>query len=189
MKAKILAISGSLRRKSYNTAILKTLAEAVADTATIEIFSLEGVPFYNQDEDTATPPARVAALRQAIADADGIIIASPEFNYGLPGVLKNALDWASRPYARSTLIGKPVLTLTSSPAFTGGVRAQSSLTETLFAIAARPVSRPQTVIGLVHEKVKDGRLVDATTLGFLKDGVADLLRDIAKPASVALEKA
>lgn len=189
MKAKILAISGSLRRDSYNTAILKTLAEAAAGEATIELFPLDGLPFYNQDDDTATPPARVVALRQAIAAADGLIVASPEFNYGMPGVLKNALDWASRPYGRSTLIGKPVLTLTSSPAFTGGVRAQSSLTETLFAIAARPVSRPQTVIGLVHEKVKDGRLVDETTLGFLKDGLRDLLRDIARTASAAMEKA
>ncbi|WP_253075555.1 NAD(P)H-dependent oxidoreductase [Bradyrhizobium sp. 187] len=85
---------------------------------------------------------------------------SPEYNHGMSGVLKNGLDWASRPYGRSVLRGKPVLTMTASPAFTGGVRAQQQMNETLASIPARPVLRPQIVIGGVHEKVSDGRLVD-----------------------------
>lgn len=176
---KILAISGSLRRESFNTAILKTLGEGLSGVD-FEIFPLNDVPLYDQDLDTATPPAGVAALRRAILEADGLIVASPEYNYGVSGVLKNALDWASRPYGKSALNRKPVMTLTSSPAFTGGVRAQASLHETLFAVGARPLSRAQIVVALVHEKIKDGRLADAATLGFLKAGADDLLKEIAR---------
>src|SRR5207245_10646686 len=104
----------------------------------------------------------------------GVIMISPEYNHGMSGVLKNALDWASRPYGRSALSRKPVLTMTASPAFTGGVRAQQQMNETLASIPARPVLRPQLVIGGVHEKVRDGRLVDEATLRFALVGVAAL---------------
>ena len=96
----------------------------------------------------------------------------------MSGVLKNSLDWASRPYGCSVLRGKPVLTITASPAFTGGVRAQQQMNETLASIPARPVLRPQIVIGDVHEKVRDGRLVDEATLRFALAGVDDLLEEI-----------
>lgn len=182
---KILAISGSLRRESFNTAILKTLGEGL-EGVDFEIFPLNDVPLYDQDLDTATPPAAVAALRQAIRAADGLIVSSPEYNYGISGVLKNALDWASRPYGQSALNRKPVMTLTASPAFTGGARAQASLHETLFAVGARPLARAQIVVALVHEKIKDGRLVDDATLDFLKAGAADLMKEIAR-LKVAVE--
>ena len=117
------------------------------------------------------------ALRAAVAEADGLVIVSPEFNYGMPGVLKNALDWASRPYGAAPLIGKPVLTMTASPAFTGGVRAQAQLNETLLATQSRLVLRPQTVIGSVHEKIESGRLVDPGSLQFALQAVNDLLRE------------
>ena len=185
---KILGISGSLRSQSYNTAILASLTAPLAKTAELTVFKLTDVPFYNQDVDTATPPPGVAALRSAIAAADGVIIASPEYNYGIPGVLKNALDWASRPYGRSSFIGKPVLTFTSSPGATGGVRAQLQLNETLIAVAARLVLRPQIVIALAQEKVKEGRLVDETTLKFLMAGVADLLAEIRRPAAHPIQE-
>lgn len=174
----LLAISGSLRRESYSTAILTAVAQAVSDRATMRLHALHDVPLYDQDADTATPPSAIAALRQAIGGADGIVIASPEYNHGMSGVLKNALDWASRPYGQSTLTGKPVLTITSSPAFTGGVRAHAQLNETLASIAARVVLRPQAVIGAVHEKIVDGKFADASALGFLIAGVTDLLAHI-----------
>lgn len=189
-KPRLLGISGSLRSGSYNTTILKILAEAVADRAGMTIFPLGEVPLYNADLDTETPPPAVAALRREIAEADGIVIAAPEYNHGISGVLKNALDWASRPFGKSTLTGKPVLTLTSSPASTGGVRAQAQLNETLTSIAAILVLRPQTVIASVHERIKDGQLVDAQTTNFLLAGVADLLRDIDRAENIiALEQA
>lgn len=172
---KLLGISGSLRSSSYSTLLLETVAGALNGGAELNVFRLDDVPLYNQDLDTATPPAGVAALRAAIGAADGVVIATPEFNYGVPGVLKNALDWASRPYGESTLIGKPVLTLSSSPAFTGGVRAQAQLNETLIAIGANLVIRPQLVVGSVHEKVREGRLVDRETIDFLQAGINDLI--------------
>jgi len=103
---------------------------------------------------------------------------STEYNHGISRVLKNALDWASRPHGRSALPGKPVLTMTASPAFTGGARAQQQLNETLSAIPARAVLRPQIVIAGVHEKVRDGRLFDEATLRFALAGVDDRLDKI-----------
>lgn len=177
-KPKIVAISGSIRKGSFNTAILETLADKIADHADVEIVPLNDIPLYDQDLDNVTPPPAVATLRAKIGAADGVIVFSPEYNYGVSGVLKNALDWASRPYGKSTLIGKPVVTATSSVAVTGGVRAQSSLHETLSAIGARVLLRPQIVIGAVHDKVKDGNLVDEATLNFVIAGADDLLKDI-----------
>jgi chromate reductase len=98
--------------------------------------------------------------------------------------LKNALDWASRQYGQSTLMRKPVLTMTASPAFTGGVRAQQQMNETLLSIPARPVLRPQIVIGGVHEKVRDGRLIDEAVLSFALAGVDDLLEEIRTARAV-----
>lgn len=175
-RPKLLGISGSLRAGSFCTAILHTAAEQLAEDADLELFPLDAVPLYNQDLDAGQPPEPVRALRQAIGDVAGLVIVTPEYNYGLPGVLKNALDWASRPYGQSKLTGKPVLTMTASPAFTGGVRAQAQLNEVLLSNAARLLGRPQIVIGLVHEKVQDGRLVDGASLQFMIAGLDDLMR-------------
>jgi chromate reductase, NAD(P)H dehydrogenase (quinone) len=184
IKLRLLGLSGSLRKASYNKAILVALAELVAGKASLDIFPLNDVPVYDQDADTSTPPASVIALRAAIGDADGVVIASPEYNAGISGAMKNALDWASRPYGKSTLTGKPVLTLTSSPASTGGARAQAQLNETLTAIAAQIVLRPQAVIGVVHEKMTHGKFTDTKALSVLQAGIDDLLRNIELNAAV-----
>lgn len=170
----LLGLSGSLRADSYSTGILTTLQAELAGDVELAIHGLADVPLYNQDLDGAAPPKAVAALRQAIASACGLVIVTPEFNYGMPGVLKNALDWASRPYGTSSLIGKPVITMSASPAFTGGVRAQAQLHESLLATQSVIVPRPQTVIGEVHKKFEDGRLVDQATIDFALSAVADL---------------
>lgn len=183
-KPRLLGISGSLRKGSTNTAVLQALATSIADRVTLDLFSIGDLPLYNQDIDVEPPVEPVAALRAAIGAADGIVISSPEYNYGMSGVLKNALDWASQPYGKSNLTGKPVLTITVSPASTGAVRAQSQLNETLTAIAALVVLRPQAVIGGVFQKMQDGRFIDQTSLSFLKAGIDDLLRDIAKTQSI-----
>jgi chromate reductase len=173
-----LGLSGSLRRASNSTAVLRGLQDALAPRVALDIFPLHGMPLYNEDDDGEHAAESVRALRSAIETSDGVIMVSPEYNHGMSGVLKNALDWASRPYGRSTLRGKPVLTMTTSPAFTGGVRAQQQMHETLAAIPARLVFRPQIVIGGVHEKVRDGRLVDEAALHFALAGVDDLLDEI-----------
>lgn len=188
-KHRLLGISGSLREQSYNTIILETLAETLGERASMSLFPLDEVPHYNEDLDTDTPPSTVSSFRAAIEQADGLIIATPEFNHGLPGVLKNALDWASRPRGRAALIMKPVLTITSSLAITGGVRAHAQLNETLLSIAARIVVRPQAVIGVVHQKVRDGRLADEATLKFLSASAEHLFRVIETPSPVQIEQA
>ncbi|MCX4154473.1 MULTISPECIES: NADPH-dependent FMN reductase [Paraburkholderia] len=185
----LLGISGSLRKASHCTAILKNIVDAAESRATLEFFPLDAVPLYNQDLDNESPPESVTALRQAIERAAGLVIVTPEYNYGMSGVLKNALDWASRPYGKSKLKGKAVLTLSASPAFTGGVRAQAQLNEALLSNAALLVLRPQIVIGMVHEKIRDGRVVDQETARFIAEGLNDLLRDIASKATVADQEA
>jgi len=174
----LLGLSGSLRRASSSTAVLRGLQDALGPRGALNIFPLHGMPLYNEDDDGEHAPESVRALRSAIEASDGVIMISPEYNHGMSGVLKNALDWASRPYGRSVLKSKPVLTMTASPAFTGGVRAQQQMNETLASIPARPVLRPQIVIGGVHEKVRDGRLIDEAVLGFALAGVDDLLKEI-----------
>jgi chromate reductase len=181
---RLLGLSGSLRRSSYSTAVLRGLRDSLAARAAFDILSLHELPLYNEDDDSEHAPESVRALRSAIEASDGVIVISPEYNHGMSGVLKNALDWASRPHGLSVLREKPVLTMTASPAFTGGVRAQQQMNETLAAIQARPVLRSQIVIGGVHEKVRDGRLVDKAALGFMLAGVDDLLEEIRAARSV-----
>lgn len=185
----LVGISGSLRKASFCTAILQTIPAIVESCASFQLFPLDNVPLYNQDHDNEAPPSAVVELRKIIESAAGLIIATPEYNYGMSGVLKNALDWASRPYGKSKLKGKRVLTLSASPAFTGGVRAQAQLNETLLANAALLVLRPQMVIGMAHEKIRDGRLVDEAATRFLAEGLKDLLRDIAGETSVIIQEA
>ena len=184
---RLLGISGSLRRHSYCTAILRTLGQTVAESATLEIFDLSSIPPYNEDEEGERLPQAVLDLRQAVEKCDGVVLASPEFNHGMPGVLKNALDWASRPAYRSPFADKPSLVLTASPAFTGGVRAQSQIAETLAAMLAHVVAVPQVVIASVHEKVADGRMTYPASLKFLAAAIDALanaiaLRRLARPA-------
>jgi chromate reductase len=158
--------------------VLRGLQDVLGLRAVLDIFPLHAIPLYNEDDDAGHAPESARALRSAIKACDGVIMVSPEYNHGMSGVLKNALDWASRPHGLSVLKSKPVLTMTVSPAFTGGVRAQQQMNETLASIPARPVFRPQIVIGGVHEKVRDGRLVDEAALSFALAGVDDLVEEI-----------
>ena len=191
MTHRLLGISGSLRRNGYSTAILETLASEVAARATTTFADIGSLPHYDQDLDVGEGPASVALLRRQIAEADGLVVVSSEFNYGMPGVLKNAIDWASRPAFASPLKGKPVLIVTSSPAFTGGVRAQAGLRETFAATLARPIATAEVVIGQVHTKIVDGRLVDRPSIDWALKAFDGLFREIellappARRASVA----
>src|SRR3977135_4758870 len=112
---RLLGLSGGVRRASNSTAVLRGLQDVLPPKAALDIFSLHGLPFYNEDEDAEHAPESVRALRSAIETSDGVIMVSPEYNHGMSGVLKNGLDWASRADGRSVLRGKPVLTITGSP--------------------------------------------------------------------------
>jgi len=175
---RLLAISGSIRRESNCTAVLRSLPPLLPVTANIDLFPLDDIPIYNADLDGDTPPEPVARLKKAITEADGLVLCSPEYNYGMPGVLKNAIDWASRPGFASPLKGKPALVMTASPGTAGGVRAQAQIRDALAATLARPVVRQHVAIAGVGQRVRDGRLVDTSTLEFVQAALLDLLREI-----------
>lgn len=175
---RLLGLSGSLRAGSFNTAILRALVPLVADQAELVVHPLNDVPLYNGDLDTDTPPAGVQALKDAISAADGIVVCSPEYNYGMPGVLKNALDWASRPGFKSPLRGKPVLVMTASPGAVGGARAHYQIREVFSAALSRVVVRPQVTVAAVGQKLSDGQITDDATRQFLVEAVADLLAEV-----------
>jgi len=180
-----VGISGSLRTGSFSAALLSQIVAMSDDRTRITAFRLHDVPLYNQDLEPThgSAPAPVLALREAIGAADGLIVVSPEYNYGMSGVLKNALDWASRPAYKSVLAGKPALIITTSPFAMGGVRAQAQVRQTLSAVLARVVSRPEIVIPLVGEKLPGGLLTDETTRGHIKSGLADLAAEVARARS------
>lgn len=179
-RPRLLGISGSLRRDSNNTTILRTLQERIRDKAELTLFPLNEIPPYNADLEGDNFPESVQALKRAIAESDGLVFCSPEYNYGMSGVLKNALDWASRPAFKSPLKGKPALIMTSSPAATGGARAQAQLREALAATLARIVARPQIVIAGANEKIQEGRFVDQTGIEVALGGIDDLLREVTR---------
>ena len=181
---RLLGIAGSLRRGSFSGAVLQTLAEQAPRDVAITCHSLGDVPLYDGDADTETPPEGVRRLWQAIASSDGLVIVTPEYNYGIPGVLKNALDWASRPGSGLCLKGKPVLTLSVSPGATGAARAHCQLIATLDAVLARAVLRRQITIGAVADKVQDGRLTDTASLEVVLAGLDDLRQEILRLCSV-----
>jgi chromate reductase len=175
---RLAGISGSLRQASSNKSILRTLQASLPSGVEMTLLPLDGIPLYNQDLDGPKLPEAVREFKAAIESSHGVVMCSPEYNFGMPGVLKNAIDWASRPAFASPLKGKPVLVMTSSPAFTGGVRAQAQLREALGGTLSRVISRPQVVIAGVNGKIEDGRLTDPATLTFALEAIDDLIAEI-----------
>lgn len=172
---KLLGLSGSLRKASNSTAILRTLQSALPPDVEMEIVPLDDIPPFNEDLDIGAGPAGVPQLRRAVRECDGLVIVSPEYNHGIPGHLKNAIDWASRPGYDGPLKNKPVkiMTIASSPL--GGARAQAWLQEVFSSTLSRVVPGKQVVIGAVESKVKDGRLVHDDTLIFALNSIDDVL--------------
>jgi chromate reductase, NAD(P)H dehydrogenase (quinone) len=166
-QVRILGISGSLRKASFCTAILKTLARIAAPSTLIDVVTLEEIPLYNEDLDCSPDLPAIAKLKRSVEESDGVLIATPEYNHGIPGVLKNALDWTSRPAFQSCFKDKPVSIISTSRAFTGGVRAQYQLRETLISMHAHLVMGPEVVIGGVHGKVDGSEYYDEGGLSFI----------------------
>ncbi len=186
-KYRLLGISGSLRANSFSTAVLNALAEATADQASYDYAEIGTLPHFNQDLYVDPLPASVQYFRDLVAAADGLVISSSEYNHGIPGVLKNALDWASRPHNGSPLKDKPVLIVTSSPAVTGGVRAQYQIRETVVSALARPVSTPEIVVGHVAARIVDGRFADSTVIAFAMTGFSAMFAEIERLKSSVLD--
>lgn len=172
---KLLAIPGSLRRASVNRALLVAAGELVPEGVELTIADLHEIPHYNGDLDNdADRPAPVEAFKGKIAEADALLIATPEFNYGIPGVLKNAIDWASRPAYRSVFAGKPVAMVSASPSAMGGVRAQAHLKLVLLGMASEVFPYPEFAVAGAFKKFEDGRLADEDTRDRLRTMLADL---------------
>ena len=175
---RVVGISGSLRRASFSTSLLKVLAEKAAPAIEIQVVTLEDIPLYNEDLDRAPEIPSVAAFKKLIAESDGVLITTPEYNHGVPGVLKNALDWASRPVFESCFKNKPVTIFSSSKAFTGGVRAQYQLREALISMQAHLVMGPEVVVGGVHTKLAEDVYQDVTGLTFMMRSLDRLRHEI-----------
>jgi chromate reductase, NAD(P)H dehydrogenase (quinone) len=182
MTMRLLGISGSLRADSHNTRLLEAAALGLPSTATLEIFEgLEAIPPFSED-DQATDA--VLALREAIDKADAVLIATPEYNHSIPGQLKNALDWASRPYRTCSAQNKPVAVIGASTGLFGAVWAQAELRKVLGAMGARVVDR-ELPVGQAHQAFgPDGRLAEPELQAALDDLVQALLHEARVGAEV-----
>jgi chromate reductase len=178
---KVLAISGSLRGGSHNTKLLRAAAGFLPDDVQFELWEgLKAVPPYDEDDDTEPAPAAVAQLRAAIAGADAVLIATPEYNSSIPGQLKNALDWASRPAATNVLRNKPVAVIGASIGAFGAVWAQGELRKVLGAIGAR-VAEVEVAVGHADKRFDEqGGISDEDLRGQLREAV-DVLVAQARP--------
>src|SRR5271163_3934288 len=178
MPLRLIGMSGSLRAGSYSNAVLETLRERFAGAAELSIWDLAPIPAYNQDFEGEKRPAPVKELLAAIDAADGLVLCAPEFNHSIPGVLKNALDWASRPAFTSVMAYKPVAIMATSRGPLGGARCLEHLRAALDSMLARVALAREVTITAAADKISAGRLVDDTSLGFACAAVEALLREI-----------
>lgn len=174
----LIALSGSLRAGSYNTALLRALPELAPATLRFTLRTIAGIPVYNgDDEDAHGLPDAVVTLRTAIRQSDGLVIATPEYNNGVPGPLKNALDWCSRPPEPHGLDGVPTAILGASDGVIGTARSQHALRQTLVALNAPTFTLPQVLVGRAQIKVDAaGRLIDESTRSFMKGWLLEVER-------------
>jgi chromate reductase len=178
---KVLAVSGSLRSESYNTKLLRAAERLLPAGVELELWDgLKAVPPYDEDDDVEPAPAAVAALRAAIAGADALFFATPEYNSSVPGQLKNALDWVSRPLTKNPLRGKPVAVIGASAGAFGAVWAQAELRKILAAIGAQVVEG-ELAVGHAPTRFEDDHLVDTE----LRDQLAEVVRALVSETAPA----
>ena len=175
---RLIGMSGSLRSGSYSNAVLETLREKFSGRAEIVIWDLGTIPLYNQDFEGEKRPAPVKELLSAIAESDGLVLCAPEFNHSIPGVLKNALDWASRPAFTSVMAYKPVAIMATSRGALGGARCLEHMRVALDSMLSRVALAREVTITSAPDKIRDGRLFDETCLGFACGAVEALLHEI-----------
>ena len=185
----LLGMSGSLRTGSNSNAVLATLREKFAGRADLRLYDLAPIPPYNQDFEGDNRPPIVKRLLADIAAADGLVLCAPEFNHSIPGVLKNALDWASRPAFTSVMAYKPAAIMATSQGPLGGARCLEHMKVALDSMLTRVALAREVIITAAGSKIKDGRLVDETSLGFACAAVEALLAEIAIWRSVRVKQA
>lgn len=166
---RVLGFAGSLRKASYNRALLRAAAELAPREMTIDQFDIAVIPLYNGDVEAAGDPEGVAAFKAAIRAADGVLMVTPEYNHGVPGVIKNAVDWASRPPRDAALSGKPVGIMGASPGAVGTARGQSQLRQAFEFTNSYCMPQPEVLVSRVTDKFdENGNLTDQPTREFLQ---------------------
>jgi chromate reductase, NAD(P)H dehydrogenase (quinone) len=171
----ILGIPGSLRQASFNRFALLATQSLLPAGVALDIFELEGIPVYNQDLDKQ-PPARVVELKGRIRAADAILFATPEYNFSIPGTLKNAIDWASRPYGDSAWQGKPVAVMGASVGTLGSARAQYHLRQCFVFLNMYPINQPEVLIANAAQRFNErGELTDETSRELIRKLVGELV--------------
>lgn len=171
----ILGFAGSLRKDSYNKALLREAVKLVPTGAKIELFDLEGIPPFNQDLEQSMPD-RVKEFKAKIRAADAILIVTPEYNYSIPGVLKNAIDWASRPYPDNSFQGKPVAMMSASTGLLGGARAQYHLRQVFVFLDMHPINKPEVFVTFAPSKFDEkGVLTDETAKELIRKLLENLV--------------
>jgi chromate reductase len=172
---RILGIAGSLRRESYNRSALRAAARLLPEGATLDVFELDGIPGFNQDEEQ-NPPAKVVDFKRRIREADAILIVTPEYNYSIPGVLMNAINWASRPYGDSAWNGKPAAIMGASIGTIGTARAQYHLRQMFVFLNMHAINQPEVMIGNAAQRFdSEGNLADETTKEFIRKLLQNLV--------------
>jgi chromate reductase len=166
---RVVGIAGSLRRESYNRALLCAAQQLTPPSLVIDVELLDDIPMFNADLDgLATPPA-VERLRRAVGEADGLLLVTPEYNHGVPGVMKNAIDWLSQPLAHSVLDGKPTAIMGASTGLAGTARGQTQLRQCFVLTNTPAMLRPEVLVGRAQDKFDaTGRLTDEPTRKFLR---------------------
>ena len=173
-KIKILGIAGSLRKASYNRAALRAAHQLAPEDAQVEIFELDGIPPFSED-DEQNPPAKVTELKEKIRASDAVLFVTPEYNYSIPGVLKNAIDWASRPYGDSAWGGKPAAIMGASIGALGTARAQYHLRQVFVFLDMYAVNNPEVMISNASQRFDaEGNLTDEKT----KELIGQLLKNL-----------
>ena len=171
----ILGFAGSLRKGSYNKALLRAALELMPKNAILEVFDLEGIPPFNQDFETNAPPI-VKEFKAKIKAADAILIATPEYNHSFSGIVKNAIDWASRPSGDNAFEGKPVAVMSASTGMLGGARAQYHLRQVFAYLDMHAVNRPEVFVAGAHQRFDEkGNLTDETATKFIKELLENLV--------------
>jgi chromate reductase len=173
-KIRILGFAGSLRKDSYNKSLLRAALELVPKDAELETFDLEGIPPFNQDWENQ-PPEKVKEFKAKIRAADAILIVTPEYNYSIPGVLKNAIDCASRPYGDNAFEHKPVAIMGASIGAMGAARAQYHLRQCFVFLTCFALNQPEVMVPFANDKIdKNGKLTDQKT----RDKIRELLESL-----------
>jgi chromate reductase len=172
---RILGIAGSLRQASYNRAALRAAMQLVPQDAILKSFEIDGIPGFSEDEERNSP-AKVIELKQRIREADAILFVTPEYNYSIPGVLKNAIDWASRPYGDSAWSGKPVAVMGASVGMFGTARAQYHLRQVFVFLNMFPINQPEVMITNAAQRFDaEGNLTDEKTKELIRKLLGNLV--------------